>query len=52
MPNQTPNDLALFVFHEIQRSNVLHKPSETVFRELFNTLFYTSLQTGKRNLSE
>ncbi|PYF77058.1 putative sensor domain DACNV-containing protein [Pedobacter nutrimenti] len=42
----TPNDLAFFVSRELSRSRIKEKkPSEPILRELFNTLFYTSLQT-------
>lgn len=42
----TPNDLATFVYGELQRSKIKEeKPKEAVLKELFNTLYYTSLQT-------
>jgi hypothetical protein len=42
----TPNDLAAFVHAELQRSKIKEeKPSEAILKELFNTLYYTSLQT-------
>ncbi|RKR81900.1 hypothetical protein BDD43_2061 [Mucilaginibacter gracilis] len=43
---KTPNDLAAFVFSELNRSKIQDaKPSEEILREIFNTLYYTSLQT-------
>lgn len=42
----TPNDLAVFVHQELQRSKIKESsPDESVLKELFNTLYYTSLQT-------
>lgn len=42
----TPNDLAAFVCAELQRSKIKEeKPTEAILKELFNTLYYTSLQT-------
>ncbi len=42
----TPNDLAAFVYAELQHSKIKEeKPTEAVLKELFNTLYYTSLQT-------
>lgn len=42
----TPNDLAGFVFKQLRKSAIKEKkPSEAVLKELFNTLYYTSLQT-------
>lgn len=42
----TPNDLAGFVFKQLRKSAIREKkPSEGILRELFNTLYYTSLQT-------
>ncbi|HMI05500.1 MAG TPA: hypothetical protein VK541_23630 [Pedobacter sp.] len=42
----TPEDLASFVHTELQRSKIKEvKPSESILKELFNTLYYTSLQT-------
>jgi len=42
----TPNDLAVFVYAELQRSKIKEeKPTEAILKELFNTLYYTSLQT-------
>lgn len=44
--NYTPNDLAAFVFKELERSKIKDKkPSRQLLEELFNTLYYTSLQT-------
>lgn len=42
----TPADLATFVYTELQRSKITEsKPTEQILKELFNTLYYTSLQT-------
>ncbi|QNK64737.1 hypothetical protein H7F33_09770 [Pedobacter sp. PAMC26386] len=42
----TPGDLAEFVYNEFQDSKMEEKkPSESILNELFNTLYYTSLQT-------
>jgi len=42
----TPNDLAGFVYQELQRSKIKESsPPEAVLRELFTTLYYASLQT-------
>lgn len=42
----TPNDLATFVYNELQSSKIKEeKPTEAILKELFNTLYYTSLQT-------
>lgn len=42
----TPNDLATFVSRELTRAKIQEKkPSESILRDLFNTLYYTSLQT-------
>jgi len=42
----TPNDLAAFVFKELQQSKSNdEKPPEPILNELFNTLYYASLQT-------
>lgn len=42
----TPADLATFVHTELQRSKIKEeKPTEVILRELFNTLYYASLQT-------
>lgn len=43
--NYTPNDLANFVFRELARSKTSKKPSKKILEQLFNTLYYTSLQT-------
>ncbi len=42
----TPNDLAAFVYAELQHSKIKEeKPTEAILQELFNTLYYASLQT-------
>lgn len=42
----TPGDLATFVYAELQRSKIKEeKPTEAILKELFNTLYYASLQT-------
>ncbi|ACU03014.1 putative sensor domain DACNV-containing protein [Pedobacter heparinus] len=42
----TPSDLAAFVFKELKRAKIREeKPAEAILNELFNTLYYTSLQT-------
>lgn len=42
----TPADLATFVHTELQRSKIKEeKPAEAILKELFNTLYYASLQT-------
>jgi len=44
--NSTPSDLAEFVYEELQRSKIKDKkPSLEVLTELFETLYFTSLQT-------
>lgn len=44
--NATPTDLAQFVFDELQRSKIKdRKPSLEILIKLFETLYFTSLQT-------
>ena len=44
--NATPTDLAQFVFDELQRSKIKDKkPSLEILIKLFETLYFTSLQT-------
>jgi hypothetical protein len=46
MNNDTPDNLAEYVFKELKISRITgKKPSEAILKELFNTLYYTSLET-------